>query len=331
MNGQHPVLRSIIPFKHLVIDVVLPIGHLRTRLELPTAQHRHVIGLQGGYERMPSGLGFLHHLTTFIVVGRPVSGDAGHGSIHAQLLVARVKQMLVSEAAFKVLPVESDVSLTRTIEVLEVVHPRQSHLEIGREDVLRSGLVLDIEASILAAGPLGGVYQLVHPGASGNDLSMQFALNQIILVLSVVVEAHAPAVLVIVQGQVAVQESVEAVVERGHRGEHIRRLLPGYDIDDAAGTLRVILHVRTGHDLDALHIGRRNTLQAAKSGRNPVHQDKHVAVAPDGNPAVAVHAHGRCPTDHFQHGPCGSSSAGRRIDARLFHAHALRRLSGYDH
>ena len=231
-----------------------------------------------------------------------MAGDAGDGGVHAQFLLARVEQMLISQTSFEVLPIKGNICLARTVEVLEIVHPGQRHFEISCQDVLGRSLELDVDAGILAAGAFGSVDQLVHPGPCSHNLPMQLALNQVFFVLPIVVEAHAPSALVKVQCHIPVQKAVEAVVERCHCAEHIGRLLLGNDVDNASGTFRIIFHIRAGHNLDALHIGRRNALQTAQRSGNSVYQDEHVAVAPNGNASVSIDTNGRCSADYFKHG-----------------------------
>ena len=63
------------------------------------------------------------------------------------------------------------------------------------------------------------------------------ALDQVLFVLSVIVEAHAPPAFVVVHSHVPVQEAVETIVEGRHSVEQVGRLLLGNDVHNAASAL----------------------------------------------------------------------------------------------
>ena len=50
--GQLPVAGHLVPLVHLVVDVVLPIGHLDSCLQFALAQHGHIVELPCGNARM---------------------------------------------------------------------------------------------------------------------------------------------------------------------------------------------------------------------------------------------------------------------------------------
>ena len=140
----------------------------------------------------------------------------------------------------------------------------------------------------------------------------------------VVVHAHAPATEVVAHGHVAVHKIADAVVGRSHRRESLGRLLLRHNADDAARPLRVVLRVRGGHDVDALHVSGRDAPQTVERRRHAVHEDEHIAVAAYRHLAAAVDGHSRRTPEHFEHRPRSAAHRRTRVDACPFRRHALR-------
>ena len=220
--------------------------------------------------------------------------------------------MLVGNRALQHLTIKRDVCLSyfftchasRHIVIvhrLRVVHPWKPSLYVQRQDVPLRQLIVHVQSEVVNRCLLFRINHLVQRVSRLQNLTIQLTFYLVLLVSSVVVQPDPPSLHVIAHGHIAVREVVEPIVCRDHRRENLLRLPFRCDANDATRTLCVVLRVRTGYDVDALHVGRRNASQHVERCRHTVHQYQHIAVAAYRHLSAAVHRDCRRTAQHFEH------------------------------
>ena len=308
--------------EEVVVDVVLAVGELHSRIPESVFLDEFPVRLRGGEQRTSARHRLADRVALQEVVRRTVAPDLGDVRLDGEGELPGTDGVPVSQRAVKVFAVPGHIAATVLVrqdavvepvvrEVLHGVEAGQDEPEVGIDLIAHVGLDGDPEGDVVVEDRPQGVDLLAETVAGGAVIAVEVAVVEVVLVFHLIVEAQGEFVASVVQRETAVGEVVEAIVDRRHPAETFLPVLLGDDVDDAARALGIVAGTRVRDDVDARHVGGGYSVDRTEVGGHPVKEQQHIAVAADGDIAVGVNGHGRLLAQEVRDG-AGHHSRGIR-------------------